>query len=451
MRMTLLLTLGLISQIVLADNEVLYNSETGAVHIPKMQVIGDTTGTLFSVDMQHMTNLNFAVTQVAPINETAARNIQVGVRPFYLIEDMSDSPLKTKLQQCNETPAKKTDFSIGHRGAAMQFPEHTKESYMAAARMGAGIIECDVTFTKDKQLVCRHSQCDLHTTTNILATPLASKCTVPFTPADATTGTPANAMCCTSDITLEEFKTLCGKMDASNPKATTIAEYLGGTANWRTDLYATCGTVMTHAESIELFKKLDVKMTPELKGASVTMPFDGTYTQAQYAQKMIDEYKTAGVPASHVFAQSFNLEDILYWIKNEPEFGQQAVFLDELETMDGLAASTARLPELVAQGVKIVGPPTWMLVTLDAEKNIIPSNYAKKAKELGLDIITWTLERSGLLKTGGGWYYQSINDTINNDGDMMVFLDVLAKQVGIRAIFSDWPATVTYYANCMGL
>ena len=43
--------------------------------------------------------------------------------------------------------------------------------------MGAGIVECDVTFTKDKELVCRHAQNDLHTTTNILATPLAAKCT----------------------------------------------------------------------------------------------------------------------------------------------------------------------------------------------------------------------------------------------------------------------------------
>jgi glycerophosphoryl diester phosphodiesterase len=49
--------------------------------------------------------------------------------------------------------------------------------------MGAGIVECDVTFTKDKELVCRHAQNDLHTTTNILATPLAAKCVQPFTPA----------------------------------------------------------------------------------------------------------------------------------------------------------------------------------------------------------------------------------------------------------------------------
>lgn len=32
-----------------------------------------------------------------------------------------------------------------------------------------------------------------------------------------------------------------------------------------------------------------------------------------------------------------------------------------------------------------------------------------------------------------------------------VLLDMLAKQVGVIGVFSDWPATVTYYANCMGL
>ena len=41
-----------------------------------------------------------------------------------------------------------------------------------------------MTFTKDGELVCRHDQCDLHTTTNILLTPLAKKCTKGFSPAE---------------------------------------------------------------------------------------------------------------------------------------------------------------------------------------------------------------------------------------------------------------------------
>jgi glycerophosphoryl diester phosphodiesterase len=62
-----------------------------------------------------------------------------------------------------------------------------------------------------------------------------------------------------------------------------------------------------------------------------------------------------------------------------------------------------------------------------------------------------TIERSGPLAKGGGWYYQSIKNEVNSDDDMLKLLDVLAKDVKIRGIFSDWPATVTYYANCMGL
>ena len=387
-------------------------------------------------------------------------SVQLGPRPYFLVEDMEESRLKTKLQQCSEGPFKRTDFSIGHRGAALQFPEHTQESYMAAARMGAGIVECDVTFTSDRELVCRHSQCDLLTTTNILATDLAEKCSETFSPAefDPVTGEltkPASARCCTSDITLEEFKTLCGKMDASNPYATDVEEYLGGTANYRTDLYSTCGTVLSHKESIELFKKLGVKMTPELKSPSVKMPYEGVYTQEQYAQQMIDDYKAAGVNPKKVFAQSFNLDDVLYWIENEPWFGSQAVYLDgrygdpNFDYTDPNTWSPT-MTELVDQGVKIIAPPMFMLLALEGD-DIVASVYAKAAKNVGLDIITWTLERSGFLKYGGGFYYQSVTDVINNDGDAYVVLDVLAQDVGILGIFSDWPATVTYYGNCMGL
>jgi glycerophosphoryl diester phosphodiesterase len=380
-------------------------------------------------------------------------SVQLGPRPFYLVDDLEPGPLKEELEQCTDGPFEKSDFSIGHRGAALQFPEHTREAYMAGARMGAGILECDVTFTSDRQLVCRHSQCDLHTTTNILTIPeLARKCSVPFTAVDPVTGAPASAECCTSDITLDEFKTLCGKMDGFNPNATTPEEYLGGTPSFRTELYATCGTLMTHAESIQLIGSLGRKFTPELKAPSVPMPFEGTYTQEAFAQQMIDEYKAAGVSPRKVFAQSFNLPDVSYWLEHEPEFGKQAVLLDErVDAPDGYAAAVASLPDIAALGVRIIAPPTWALVELDAEQHIVPSSYARTAKAVGLDIITWTLERSGPLATGGGYYFQSVSSVIHKDSDYLVLLDVLARRVGVRGVFSDWPATVTFYANCLGL
>lgn len=72
-------------------------------------------------------------------------------------------------------------------------------------------------------------------------------------------------------------------------------------------------------------------------------------------------------------------------------------------------------------------------------------------------LITRTLERSGLLKDNGGWYYQTVNslrggeDVIHTDGDMLEVFHVLAKDVGVIGVFSDWPTTTAYYANCMGV
>ena len=393
-----------------------------------------------------------AVTTPVLADGHAPSSVQVGPRPFYLVDQMAESELKSKLQTCSTGPFSKSNWSIGHRGAALQFPEHTKESYIAAARMGAGIIECDVTFTKDKELVCRHAQNDLHTTTNILATPLASKCTAGFTPASGDQA--ATAECRASDISLAEFKTLNGKMDAGNKTATDIASYQNATAGWRTDLYSAKGTLLTHAESIDLIKHLGAKFTPELKSPSVDMPFNG-YTQEMYAQAMINEYKKAGISASDVWPQSFNLNDVLYWIKHEPDFGKQAVYLDGSYTIDRWSPEDETkwqhsMEDLKSMGVNYIAPPMWVLVKLEDGK-IVPSLYATKANAAGLKIITWTAERSGLLKDGGGWYYQTVSDAISNEGAVMELMHVLHKDVGIVGLFSDWPATTTYYANCFGL
>lgn len=392
----------------------------------------------------------------------ALGQVELGPRPQQLVEDMDASPLKDKLQACGG-PFTATDFSIGHRGAPLMYPEHTRESYVAAARQGAGIVECDVTFTSDKELVCRHSQCDLHTTTNILATELAQRCRTPFEPAsfDAQGNLlqPASAECCTSDITLAEFRTLKGKQDRFNPKAQTAAEFADISAD------DSLGTLLTHRESIQLFRDLDVKMAPELKAPSVTMPFRGM-TQADYAQKFIDEYKTEEISATRVWPQSFSLADVRYWIENEAAFGKQAVYLDDRDSNPDFshrdpATWKPGMAELAEMGVEIIAPPIWMLLEAEGDK-IVPSVYARKAKAAGLDIIAWSLERSGSLKAGGGWYYQTLNGElsepgrphgglIRREGDVYRVLDVLARDVGVIGVFSDWPATVTFYANCVDL
>ena len=409
-----------------------------------------------------MPKINFALAAALAVagGAASATDITYGPRPLYLVDQMAEGPLKEQLLACADQTPQRSLFSIGHRGAPMQFPEHTVESNVAAARMGAGILECDVTFTADLELVCRHAQNDLHTTTNILATDLASKCTQGFQP--ATDDAEATAECRTSDITLAEFRTLDAKMDAADTSATTVEAYMGGTADWRTDLYTqSANTLMTHAESIELFRDLGAKFTPELKAPAVDMPFNG-FSQEDYAQKLVDEFKAAGVPAEDVWLQSFNLDDIRYWIENEPEFGAQAVYLDDRYSaededeglIDPMDPSTFKptMQELADMGVRYIAPPLWMLVTVsDDDESMVPSPYAEQAKAAGLNIISWTIERSGPLNDGGGWYYQSVADVTNSDGAMFEMIDTLAQDVGVEGIFSDWPATTTYYANCLGL
>ena len=87
-------------------------------------------------------------------------------------------------------------------------------------------------------------------------------------------------------------------------------------------------------------------------------------------------------------------------------------------------------------------------------QSIVPAPYAVAAKAAGLDIITWTFERSGPLagvKKDDDYYYTSTADAVHTDGQLYEILDILAQEVGIKAIFTDWAATVTYYANCFGL
>ncbi len=393
------------------------------------------------------------------VTTALADSVQLGPRPFYLVDQLPEGPLKQELSDCAAAREgyEVSDFSIGHRGAPLQFPEHTEESYRAAARMGAGMLECDVTFTKDKQLVCRHSQCDLHTTTNILETPLAAKCDVPFTPAvfeDGKKVRDASAKCCTSDLTVDEFLSLEGKMAQANPDATTVADYLGGGAAFRTQLYATGGTLMTHAQTIELFRSLDRRMIPELKEPLVAMPFDGM-SREDYALKLIEEYETAGVPPADVFPQSFHIEDVRTWISQTPDFGRQAVLLDgrDPKELQKQAPAQRDFHALKEEGINYLGPPIPTLLRAGANGSLDASFYARRASRAGLKLLAWTTERSGrvvedIKAQDGEYYYDPVRDVLSNDGDILVAIDVLVEKAGVVAIFSDWPATTTFYANC---
>lgn len=89
---------------------------------------------------------------------------------------------------------------------------------------------------------------------------------------------------------------------------------------------------------------------------------------------------------------------MLYGINNNPRFGKQAVFLDARVYQDpDFEPSLADFERLKSTGINIVTPPMFALLTLDSKNRMLPSAYAKLAKAADLDIITWTIERSGRL------------------------------------------------------
>ena len=59
---------------------------------------------------------------------------------------------------------------------------------------------------------------------------------------------------------------LSGKMDAVDPTRPRSRSTWAARARWRTDLYASCGTLLTHDESIELIKRLGVEVHARAQG-----------------------------------------------------------------------------------------------------------------------------------------------------------------------------------------
>ena len=193
---------------------------------------------------------------------------------------------------------------------------------------------------------------------------------------------------------------------------------------------------MSHRDSIELIRDLGAALTPELKRPQVTMPFNG-FSQRNYADKMLAEYQRAGVPVKQVYPQSFNIKDVRYWIEKHPEFAQQTIWLVPRQRQI-MPPSLKELQSLKNEGLRIIAPPIPMLLRQNSRGEVEPTAFAKAAKASGLEIITWTFESANATAAVYG----------DQPGLMLEALDVLAQDIGVSGVFSDWPGTVTYYANC---
>lgn len=140
--------------------------------------------------------------------------IEFGLWFFYLIDQMSDGDFKDKLQVCVGQFLWKIDFLIGYCGVLMQFFEYMFESYCVVVVMGVGILECDVIFIKDYELVCCYVQDDLYISMNILVSGLVFKCSKGFILVFGDMLVFVD--CWVLDFILVEFLIFSGKMDGVN-------------------------------------------------------------------------------------------------------------------------------------------------------------------------------------------------------------------------------------------
>lgn len=357
-----------------------------------------------------------------------------------LVDGLPSGSLKNELSTCSSEPLRISEFSISHRGAPLGFPEHTLEGYLAAIEMGAGSIECDAVLTKDRQLVCRHSQCDLHRTTNILQTDLSGSCTEPFEAWES--GRNASARCCVSDITLKEFKSLCGRADRVDLRAASVDQYLRARPPLHPNItQVACGTLLSHKESIGLIGRYGRKYIPELKKMDAISLRAMGLSLEQYADMLLEEYRGLEVEASTVFPQSFDSRVVDHWLARHPDFANNVVYLDGRGRNPLFLPSRRDMDKLFNKGLRYIAPPIPMLLKQDDNGGLRETVYARYAIQSGLKLITWTMESR----------LSDITGFSNQDSDRLLVLDALHRRAQVSGVFSDWPATVTRYANCMGL
>ena len=242
----------------------------------------------------------------------------------------------------------------------------------AGSQDNASVVECDVTFTKDRQAglpprPVRPAHHHQH-------------------PADAAArpSVPSRSRPPSSTPTGKRMQAADGRVLHQRPHGGRVQDAQGQDGRLRTprphaaastraapptgaptSTPTASGHLLTHKESIELFRSLGAKLRPSSSRPTVDHAGQRVHASSRYAQKMIDEYKAAGISPRRVWPQSFNIHDVLYWVNNEPAFGRQAVYLDDANVVADLP-SFAELVRLHSRGHQHLAPPTFALLDLDA-------------------------------------------------------------------------------------
>jgi secreted PhoX family phosphatase len=208
---------------------------------------------------------------------------------------------------------------------------------------------------------------------------------------------------------------------------------------------------MRHSEYIQLVQDFRVaangykpKFVSTIVQRGVAQTGGGVNVNAQ----VVNEYNAQTTIAdTHVFVKTWSADSATF-----AAFNNVRLWDDETGCDGSLKACPTTVTELknMQEGAYVSLPQQQLIAVM--HNKYVPSELALLAKKQKLRVVAVGFERPESLpmrSNRGGAFYETSRTITDNDGDAYEMLHVLASQVGIEHISTSWPATVTFYANCM--
>ena len=334
------------------------------------------------------------------------------------------------LFSCVAVPACAQDLAgdkpivIGHRGASGYRPEYTLAAYELAVEQGADVIEPDLVATKDGRLICLHDLL-LDDTTNVAELPaFADRKSTKQVSGRAVTGWFA------CDFTLAEIKLLrtrgrrvrtAAGYEADRPQ---VAEFDGRFE------------VATFGEALELAKRHDVGIYPELKQPA----FHTQVVGIDLAKLVVTELRDQGMladPPIRVLIQCFDAQPLR--ALREQLGDESAVELvqtmsnNQMLSDDGLANIAA-----YADGIGPSKQLTYQIENIPDDRfkggrdRFVPTDLVERAHRHGLFVHTWTFRADKPAK------FASVQSRGTTTASMAIEIR-RQLEIGVDGVFTDHP------------
>lgn len=232
----------------------------------------------------------------------------------------------------------------GHRGARGEFPENTLPAFEAALQAGVDVLELDVLFTKDKQLVVGHD-------------PVISPAICQMLD-----GTPLTQKFIVFHKTLAEVKQLdCGTL--VNPKFKE-SKRIPGT------------TMPTLDEVFELVKKSSAPAAQKVQFNIETKfsddnPEEESPSASEFTEALVKSIKNSGLSRDRFIIQSFVWDSLEETKKLEPQIKTSALFT--IPTFGIWDRIDSLKPDILSPG-----------------HYRLSHSFVKKAHKKGYAVVPWT-------------------------------------------------------------